>query len=159
MSFSTQGLPTPNSCPVRLLLVEDHVALAKATAEFLRETGLEVEIADSGKRALETIATFRPDVVLCDMCLPDMSGLEVVKALRAGQIAKNAIVAMLTSMVEADLDLLERNAGDYGVNFFLSKPMTEQKLDRVLRNLTKPQAGRESMPSAAERPRLRRPVP
>jgi CheY-like chemotaxis protein len=131
------------------LLVEDHVALAKATAEFLRESGLDVEIASSGKSALETVATFRPDVVLCDMCLPDMSGLEVVKAFRAGEDAKNAIVAVLTSMVEADLDLLERNAGDYGVNFFLSKPMTEQKLDRVLRELAEPEAGQESSPSAA----------
>ncbi len=150
MSFSTPVSAPPESRPVRLLLVEDHVALAKATAEFLRETGLDVEIADSGKNALETIDTFRPDVVLCDMCLPDMSGLEVVKALRAGQVSQNAVVAMLTSMVEADLDLLERNAGDYGVNFFLSKPMTEQKLDRVLRNLTRPQAGPESIPPAAD---------
>jgi two-component system KDP operon response regulator KdpE len=149
MSSSTRSFPTPHSRPLRLLLVEDHVALAKATAEFLRESGLDVEIASSGKSALETVATFRPDVVLCDMCLPDMSGLEVVKAFRAGEDAKNAIVAVLTSMVEADLDLLERNAGDYGVNFFLSKPMTEQKLDRVLRELAEPEAGQESSPSAA----------
>jgi CheY-like chemotaxis protein len=132
------------------LLVEDHVALAKATAEFLRESGIDVEIAGSGKSALETVTRFQPDVVLCDMCLPDMSGLEVVKAFRAGHDAKNAIVAMLTSMVEADLDLLERNAGEYGVNFFLSKPMTEQKLDRVLRELAEPESGQESTPSAAD---------
>jgi CheY-like chemotaxis protein len=150
MSFSTPASPAPNSRPVRLLLVEDHVALAKATAEFLRESGIDVEIADSGKSALQIVATFRPEVVLCDMCLPDMSGLEVVKAFRAGQGAKNAIVAMLTSMVDADLDLLERSAGDYGVNFFLSKPITEQKLDRVLRELAEPEAGRESTPSAAD---------
>jgi CheY-like chemotaxis protein len=136
--------------PVRLLLVEDHAALAKATADFLRDSGLDVQIADSGKTALQMMNTFRPEIVLCDMCLPDMSGLEVVKALRASPFTKDAIVAVLTSMIDADLDLLERSASDYGVNFFLSKPMTEQKLDRVLAGLAGAPAGLQSTSSAAD---------
>ena len=67
----------------RVLLVEDHEPLAEATAEFIRDKGLEVQIASNGREALEMAASFHPEIVLCDMRLPDMPGYEVAQALRA----------------------------------------------------------------------------
>jgi CheY-like chemotaxis protein len=117
----------------RLLLIEDNLLLAEATAEFLRDAGLEVQIAESGEEALQTAISFRPDIVLCDMRLPDMSGLDVAKALRANPVTRDALLVVHTAMSDADLRVLEREMGKDQVNMFLSKPLTEEKLDRLLR--------------------------
>ena len=66
-----------NSLPrCRVLLIEDHAPLAEATAEFIRSKGLDVRIASTGREALETAAVFHPEIVLCDLSLPDMPGPE-----------------------------------------------------------------------------------
>jgi CheY-like chemotaxis protein len=117
------------------LLVEDHAALAEVTAEFLRELGLEVQIAQSGEQALETAVVFLPDIVLCDMRLPDMSGLDVAGALRANPKTKGVLIALNTAMDDVDIHLLEREAQANAVNLFLSKPITEEKLERLLAEL------------------------
>ena len=117
--------------PVRLLLVEDHVIFAEATAEFLRGTGLEVEIAKSGESALEQAVVFRPDIVLCDIRLTDMSGLDVARALRANPVTEGALIAIHTAMDETDIQALERGFSRDEF-LFLSKPLTKEKLNRLL---------------------------
>jgi CheY-like chemotaxis protein len=120
---------------VRLLLVEDHADMAEATAEFLKDAGLEVRIATSGGEALETATVFRPHIVLCDMHLPDMSGMDVARSFRTNWQTKDVLFAMHTAMAEADIQTLELQCIANGVNFCLSKPVTEQKLNRLLAGL------------------------
>jgi two-component system, sensor histidine kinase and response regulator len=123
---------------VRLLLVEDHADLAEATAEFLKDAGLEVRIATSAGEALETATVFRPHIVLCDMHLPDMSGLDVARSFRANWQTKDVLFAMHTAMAEVDIQTLELQCIANEVNFCLSKPVTEQKLNRLLAGLAAP---------------------
>jgi CheY-like chemotaxis protein len=123
---------------LRVLLVEDHMLLAEATAEFMRSKELDVRIASTGRAALEAAAAFQPKIVLCDMRLPDMSGFDVALALRALPGAKDAVIAMHSAMTENDLGTLKQQAGSV-VNLFLSKPITEEKLDTLI-SLLKPQA-------------------
>src|SRR5262245_55751813 len=118
--------------PVRVLLVEDHAVFAEATAEFLRVAGLEVLIAESGERALERAVVFRPDIVLCDIRLPDMSGLEVGRALRANPVTAHALIAIHTAMDERDIEALEGGFKANEFNLFLSKPLTKEKLNGLL---------------------------
>jgi len=128
--------PTPSSQrTVRLLLIEDHAGLAEATAEFLRSEGLEVRIAESGEEALETAGVFQPEIVLCDLSLPDMSGLDVARALRANPDTKDAVMALYSAMAESDVRTLERQVNPNEVNLFLSKPLTEDKLNKLLAGL------------------------
>ena len=131
MSLSTSTSTACKSRPVRVLLVEDHAALAEATAQFLRDAGLEVEIADSGKKALETGTVFRPEIVLCDIRLPDMSGMDVARLLRANPQTNTTVIAMHTSISDADLHMLEDNE-DHGISLFVSKPITDEKLNKLL---------------------------
>jgi len=58
---------------LRVLLVEDHPDWAAAMGEFLRSEGLEVQPALSGSEALDVAAAFRPQLILCDLNLPDMN--------------------------------------------------------------------------------------
>jgi len=120
---------------VRLLLIEDHAGLAEATAEYLRSEGLEVRIAESGEEALETAGVFQPEIVLCDLSLPDMSGLDVARALRANPDTKDAVMALYSAMAESDVRTLERQVNPNEVNLFLSKPLTEDKLNQLLAGL------------------------
>src|SRR5689334_24566122 len=89
--------------PLRVLLIEDHPDLAAATAEFLRMEGLDVQIACSGQEALALAVTIAPHIVLCDMHLPDMSGVEVVHRLRSHPSTVRSYLVILTAMSGATL--------------------------------------------------------
>jgi DNA-binding NtrC family response regulator len=67
---------------MRVLLVDDEVEFISALAERLNLRGFEAQAATSGEEALEKIAASPPQVVLLDMLMPGMSGLEVLKRIR-----------------------------------------------------------------------------
>src|SRR5690348_12760538 len=94
----TVGASRVGPGPTRLLLVEDYAPLAEATAEFLRNETLTVRIAKSGKEALLAAIEFRPQIVLFDLNLPDMSGLDVARALRSNADTKDALLVMHTAL-------------------------------------------------------------
>ena len=118
--------------PLRLLLIDDHAPLAEATADWLREMGMEVRIAGSGNQALQEMAVFRPEIVLCDMCLPDISGLDVARRLRAKRKWANVFFVIHTAFEDTDIRSFEQ-AGPRAVHLCFSKPITKEKLDRLLR--------------------------
>jgi CheY-like chemotaxis protein len=118
--------------PPRLLLVEDNAPLAEITAEFLGDAGLEVRIVESGEEALAMAGVFQPEIILCDMRLPDMSGLDVARALRANPNTKYAVFALHSAISDVELRALQRELNADEVNLFLSKPLTQQKLDSLL---------------------------
>jgi CheY-like chemotaxis protein len=119
----------------RLLLVEDHAVLAEATAEFLRRMGIEVRIAKSAAEALIVAEAFSPEIVLCDLGLPDHSGLEVARALRAIVDMGNVLFALHTALSDTEIRILERQIHRDEVQLFVSKPITEEKIATLLREL------------------------
>jgi CheY-like chemotaxis protein len=133
----SSGSVPPVSQPVRhrVLLVEDHADVAEATAEFMRLYGLEVRIAKSGREALEMAEEFNPVIILCDLGLPDMKGLDVAQALRTRRGSNDLLIAMLTAMSAEELRGFERQAKTFGVDLFLSKPLTSDTLIGLLSRL------------------------
>jgi len=125
----------PHRRQPRLLLIEDHVSLAEVTAELLRLAGVEVWIAKSGTEALKMGTAVKPDIILCDMYLPDMSGLETGRALRANPDTTNAVFAIHTSMGASDIRMLEREVPAGEVDLFLPKPITEELIEKLLASL------------------------
>jgi len=116
---------------LRVLLVEDHAALAEATAELMRHHGLEVRVATSGADALKMAEEFNPVLILCDMMLPDMAGLDVARFLRA-KGTSNFLIAMLTARSAEALREFEGHTRTGEVNLFLSKPLTTETLTGLL---------------------------
>ena len=129
LAFSAASQPAH-----RVLLIEDHPDLAVATAEFLRTIGLEVRIASSGHEGLNSAAAFKPAIVLCDLNLPDMEGLDVLRALRLSPATKDALLAIHTAKSDMEIRMFERMQRPE-VNLVLSKPLTVEKLDRLLAEL------------------------
>jgi CheY-like chemotaxis protein len=112
----------------RLLLIEDHEILARLTAQLLRDAGIDVRIAKSGKEGIGVAAAFLPEIVLCDMCLPDMSGTEVAGELRVTPNIRDLFFAIHTgsdALLGPGIDAAE-------ISMILSKPLTEQKIARLL---------------------------
>ena len=120
----------------RALLVEDHVVLAEATAELMRLHGLQVRVATTGADALKTAEEFNPVLILCDLTLPDMAGLNVAQALRARRGATDLLIAMFSAMSADDLQReFEGYTKTGGVDLFLSKPLTSETLNGLLSKL------------------------
>ena len=123
----------PSRC--RVLLVEDDTDAAEVMAIFIRLYGLEVLIASSGQHALEIAGTFDPEIVLCDLTLPDMSGLDVLQGMRSQESTKNALLVILSARGERDLMQLQQTADASAVDVFLSKPITRESLDMLLSHI------------------------
>jgi CheY-like chemotaxis protein len=119
---------------VRLLLVEDNAVFAEATAEYLKLSGLDVFIAGNGKDALQAVGVFRPEIILCDLRLPDMSGLDLLQAFRLVPDTEDAVLALHSAVSEVDLQLIEHEANAQ-IDLFLSKPLTKEKIQCLLRVL------------------------
>src|SRR3954447_14135846 len=73
----------PDGGPVRVLVVDDEPTLAELLCMALRYEGWEVRTAADGRSAVKAARDFTPDVVILDVMLPDLDGLEVLRKLRA----------------------------------------------------------------------------
>ena len=97
-----------------VLIVEDELEIAEVIEGYLRRDGFRTERANNGARALEVYRAARPDLILLDIMLPGLDGLEVLRRVRAGDATP---VIMLTARAE-DIDKLlglEMGADDYVV--------------------------------------------
>jgi two-component system, OmpR family, response regulator len=110
------------SDPIKVLLIEDDDRLARLTAKYLESHGLLVTISTDGRGGLAEALRSAPDVVLLDLMLPGLSGMEVCRELRA---KSDVPVVMVTALgEEADKVLgLEGGADDY-----LPKPFSSREL-------------------------------
>jgi two-component system, OmpR family, alkaline phosphatase synthesis response regulator PhoP len=111
---------------VRVLLVEDYPDLAAATADFLASEGLEVRTALSGRDAVEVAAVFQPQLVLCDLNLPDMSGVDVVHQLRLNPANERTYAVILTAVGRAFTKPAD-------VDAFVEKPLTIDSIKALVK--------------------------
>ena len=81
----------------RILVVEDEVDISTSLSYSLKAIGYEVQVAERGEAALENVASFRPDLVLLDVMLPDISGFDVCRRIRANTGGVQPAVIMLTA--------------------------------------------------------------
>jgi two-component system CheB/CheR fusion protein len=117
--------PGAPSGPRRILVVEDNPDGAESLRAVLELEGHTVEVAYDGPGALEKARAFRPDVVLCDIGLPGMSGYEVAGALRGDSALRETFLIALTGYALPDD---QRRAADAGFDAHLSKPPTIEQL-------------------------------
>jgi len=79
-----------------ILVVEDSAVSLKLTAALLRTEGYRVHIASTAEQALSTLRTLRPDLMLVDLQLPGMSGLELTRCVKQDESLQKMIVVALT---------------------------------------------------------------
>jgi CheY-like chemotaxis protein len=115
-----------NAAALRVLLVEDYPDLAAATADFLEAEGLDVRTAVSGREAVDVALAFQPQLVLCDLNLPDISGLEVVDQLRSNPATQRTYAVILTAAGRAFVK-------PANVDAFVEKPLTIESIQALMK--------------------------
>ena len=137
---SSGGIPMigPGSAgALQALVVDDEEHLARLVADYLAREGFTTQIALDGERALELARTQRPDVVILDLMLPGIDGVEVCRELRT---FTDAYVIMLTARAE-EVDKLIGLA--VGADDYLTKPFSPRELTaRVKAMLRRPRTSR-----------------
>jgi CheY-like chemotaxis protein len=118
---------------VRVLVVDDSPFMVRLVTYILEEAGYETMSAENGKAALELLAAGPPDLVVLDTMMPEMDGLETLRAIRADPQTRDVPVLMLTAKTQAEDYRLAEEAG---ANGYLTKPFHQADvLARVARCL------------------------
>jgi len=109
----------------KVLIVDDNTDLRVILRRFLEKNGFSVREAANGRRAMEQLKQERPDIVLLDIMMPEMGGIEALQAIRKDPKLADIPVIMVTAKQE-DADVL---AGyDHGADYYVTKPYTNEQL-------------------------------
>ena len=117
---------------MRILLVEDERKVASFIARSLRENSYTVDVAETGEKALAMVARQNYDLILLDIRLPKLSGVEVCREIRDSGIETPVLMLTARSLVEQRVEGLDAGADDY-----LTKPFALAELHARVRALTR----------------------
>lgn len=117
---------------MRVLLVEDERKVASFIARSLRENLYAVDVAETGEKALDLVTSSNYDLVLLDIRLPKLSGIDVCREIREAGIETPVLMLTARSLVEQRVEGLDAGADDY-----LTKPFALAELHARVRALTR----------------------
>ena len=118
----------------KIMAVDDEVKNLALLEAILSPLGYEVETAQSGKEALAKVEASPPDMILLDIMMPDMTGYEVCKRLKAEESTQIIPVVMITALVDKESKVKGIEAG---ADDFLTKPVNKIELTARVKNLLK----------------------
>jgi DNA-binding response OmpR family regulator len=127
-----------NTETMRILVVEDEARLARLISRVLGEEGYAVETEENGRQALVLALAEEFDLLIVDWMLPEMSGVQLVKRLRAAEVGTPAIMLTARDQIEDRVEGLDAGADDY-----LPKPFAFPELLARVRALTRRPWGEE----------------
>jgi len=116
----------------RVLIVDDEPNIVTSLAFLMRESNYDVRIASNGEEALLLVETFRPNLLLLDVMLPQRSGFDVCREIRDKPSFAEVKIVMLTAKGRD----LERNEGlGMGADAYVTKPFSTKALMSTVRGL------------------------
>jgi two-component system, cell cycle response regulator DivK len=124
----------------RILIVDDNPVNLKLARLLLTKEGFEVRTAPDAEEALRVLEEFAPNLILMDVQLPGMDGLELTRFLKADPRRRDILIVALTAYAMADDERAARAAGCDG---FVTKPIDTRALPALLRTLVAERAGNE----------------
>ena len=114
---------------LNILLVEDNVVNQKIAEKLLNNFGCTVVIAENGLKAIETLQSFKPDLVFMDCHMPEMDGYEATRRIRQdSNLQSLPIVALTANATPADRE----KCMEAGMNDFLAKPFNKDMFTKIL---------------------------
>ena len=109
----------------RILVADDDRVTARFLHSLLSEKGYDVAVAEDGEQALELVGTHHPDLILSDMVMPFVDGMDLLRVLR-GDLRMSRIPVILLSLKDREADIvagLEGGADDYVVKPFNAREL------------------------------------
>jgi len=127
-----QGSPHPLA---RILIVEDSPTQAQQLVHILKRKGYQVESAGNGRLALEKLTSFRPELIISDIVMPEMDGYDLCRAVKASGMGRGIPVILVTTLAESQ-DVVR--GLECGADHFIRKPYEEghllARVDYLLKN-------------------------
>ena len=153
MSQTGRDHPPPKPQPgdvvarnARILVADDEEAIAQLLRRMLVKEGYDVEVVGDGLAALRAVDAFKPHVVLLDVNMPEMSGIDVCRRIKQDVAHRLTPVVIVTGMAQRE----RRIEGlDAGADEFLSKPVDPQELLARVRSLVRMKRYTDDLDSAA----------
>ena len=118
--------------PKRVILAEDEPNIVESLRFLLARAGFEVGVCESSQRALDTVLADPPDVLVLDVMLPELDGLEVLRQMRAHDRGQSVPVLMLTAKGQRED---RERAIEAGANLFITKPFSNAELVAAVEEL------------------------
>lgn len=118
----------------KILVVDDEEQNRKLLGSLLYAVGYDIENASTGKEAVEKSKTYKPDLILLDIMMPDMDGYEACDIIKTDPDTANIPIVMVTALAERDSKLKGLTVG---ANDFLTKPIDRAELTLRVKNLLK----------------------
>lgn len=117
----------------RILCVDDSQVVLMSLAHFLERAAFDVTTAESGQAALEILPENKFDIIMTDINMPDMTGLDMLEHARKGELipAETIVLVMTTEQSAA----LKQRGRDLGVKAWIIKPYNEELLNKTLQKL------------------------
>lgn len=122
----------------KILLVDDEPDILELLKFNLVKEGFDVETADNGKLGIEIASKFKPDIILLDVMMPEMDGIETCIRLRENKDLKNTIIAFLTARNE---DYSQIAGFESGADDYINKPVKPRVLISRVRALLRRSGG------------------
>lgn len=116
----------------RVLIVDDSSSMRQMINFTLSEEGYEVEEADNGKNGLGQLETADPGLIITDIHMPEMDGIEFIKQVRTKQKFKFTPIIVLTTESEQEMQKAGKEAG---ATAWLVKPFTPEKLNETVKKV------------------------
>ena len=113
--------------PGKILVVDDDPEVRMATRDFLSSKGYEVAVTDGGREALRMLAASPADVVLLDVAMPDMDGMETLRRIVVSHPTMPVIMVTANADIEITAKVLQLGAADY-----VPKPFDLDYLDQAI---------------------------
>jgi len=116
----------------KILIIDDEPDMLEILKFRLEKNGYKITTASSGEEGLKKAEKVNPDLILLDILLPGMSGLEVVKRMKKNRATKNIPIIMVTALISRDVKTEGLNNG---AEYLISKPFDPAELLAEIKNV------------------------
>ena len=116
----------------RILLIEDETGIRDSVTDLIQTLGYVVKGCENGRMAMEKLPIFRPNLIISDIMMPEMDGIEFLCRIKSDNNYNDIPIVLLTAKSEFE----DRIEGlQYGADNYLTKPFNITELQLVIKNL------------------------
>ena len=110
------------------MIVDDEPAIREVLEMILQEWGYDVRLASDGAEAKDLVESYDPEIVISDVVMPQLSGLDLLRCLKAGNSNRPVILVTAHASIDLAVESMKQGAQD-----FITKPMDYPKLRAILK--------------------------
>lgn len=130
--FEALPLGGQTKAPHRAMVVDDDADFCVLMREMLKWRGFDASLAFSASDALASMGEVRPEIMIVDIQMPEVDGLELIRRIRSDDNFADTRIIVITATAMRDMLVASKEAG---ADFFLTKPVTYLELDRTIERI------------------------